>query len=1081
MAEELVKSHSNYIKKSFHQSIDDGGIIYERDYMTIGERNRVSSVQVPLYNSTNFLITTAQPDTSSKMLADGGWDFSGITIDNVINSQYDTSSDAEQIKIHPDYYNLRSFSYFGSCSELVRASINDILNRFPGELYGSDIPGYYRAFNNGSGTTIDPQYLAYTLPDDAGVGYILDNPFGINIHTEKMNKSEIIDPLKYFANEGYKNYQINGADITSWTISANTECIMYKDPTAVIKINDISIYYYVGPDTSVYLVDSANTGLSIRPKQEFLDKFFNTLDTFESIILDRNTLPKYTAKFLVISESDRGYEKKMEIFTFPTSLGGYNIGGNSVVFGSYITTLSNIALFYDERFCDNLYRRYTHESIKNMDWTQRVVGANDEGGEEYSENAQKIEKIIRIAGRMFDDLKYYTDNIKNVNTITYNDSSNVPDYFLTDVLNTDGWDFKNIYPVVRTNFVSGSPEYYNYTFKSNPEMSGITPYFSGYSSESGGSIIYCDCSAGTHVVDSGMTGETYVDCTGTVRYRVKPYFSDKEYKASEINTLFSKYLALSNKEILRHKGTENGIEMLLSLFGLKSKRWMESVSGYNTSYSSTTNPLSLSGYDFEVKEYVTVTEPIRDEYLSTGSYSPTFYYDWYNSKKTITYNTEDFANGIYIPYQGLPVIYSANTDDTERLLFPFFDKDAIYDGDPYYQMNGGWLSKYPFQFDVTDTLVLSSLNANSGDPNLYTETLRNIKYVNDLRELVSIPKEQLHDNSVVFVNDLSSTIYAVFENSSNIYEVKTDNRNGALYVPFRVSNNTAMFANNFLLGTVMVSDEDGSKVSFNLDMLQDGTEIRIYLYKSGDTYTASLINDSLEVNLSELCINGKIQNSPDEIKANPTNYFLLKCLDNSGVLGSIGCQQLGKNSPEYHKINAITDYYNGNNPHNGKMKYDDGFDYLDNFRHLFKYAYENDRFDMRCFSSQTEIKDAYENFGFSGLLNGDDDCWCPIIVQPSQKIALSGASTTFNTFAINKTWNIGGKPTTIDSLSKTSANTDTYRVVNTKRIDIIFNTGLNGDYKNPEMMEKIKYIDSVIVPYLSQMIPSDAICHIQYG
>ena len=92
-------------------------------------------------------------------------------------------------------------------------------------------------------------------------------------------------------------------------------------------------------------------------------------------------------------------------------------------------------------------------------------------------------------------------------------------------------------------------------------------------------------------------------------------------------------------------------------------------------------------YDYDIKEYTMFTTRLEDTYDSNkGMYKM----DWINSLKLVSYNTENYRNGIYEAYQGLPVEYrqaSAN----KRYIYPSFQNYLPYDGGLYYQMNGGWL------------------------------------------------------------------------------------------------------------------------------------------------------------------------------------------------------------------------------------------------------------------------------------------------------------------------------------------------------------------------------------------------------
>ena len=108
------------------------------------------------------------------------------------------------------------------------------------------------------------------------------------------------------------------------------------------------------------------------------------------------------------------------------------------MYDDYTSRLADIAEFYDERFCDNLYRSMTPEAIKNFDWT------NSKTENEINDKGDKIAKVLRLFSREFDEIKSYIDAINTVNSVTYDQIANIPDYFLSDVLELDGWDVNNI-------------------------------------------------------------------------------------------------------------------------------------------------------------------------------------------------------------------------------------------------------------------------------------------------------------------------------------------------------------------------------------------------------------------------------------------------------------------------------------------------------------------------------------------------------------------------------------------------------------------------------------------------------------
>ena len=147
-----IKSHSNYVLKKKHQLID-GGVVYERDMTTIGGLNQFAPGQTPIYQSGNFIITV---NNNSVGIKDYGQDEWLTNADGTIEWTYGSVSASTEIdntldiKLKHDYYRLQDFAYFGSCSELIRSSITDIITKFPGELYGpifengKGIPIYYK-------------------------------------------------------------------------------------------------------------------------------------------------------------------------------------------------------------------------------------------------------------------------------------------------------------------------------------------------------------------------------------------------------------------------------------------------------------------------------------------------------------------------------------------------------------------------------------------------------------------------------------------------------------------------------------------------------------------------------------------------------------------------------------------------------------------------------------------------------------------------------------------------------------------------------------------------------------------------
>lgn len=1347
-----VKSYSNYVLKKKHQNVDDG-TIYERDITTIGGRDNFSFGQVPLYNSGSFVITVNNDDNVQKDGATSDWEKNNQgevwtlqTLKDYVTD--DNASDNTKIVLKRDYYDLRDFAYFGSCSELIRASVSDIIKKFPGELYvpydNSMAYTYEYKIDEDSGisTTMDideinenPNYslissstvggvqsfyidntefnggseeaTGYDSNDDSkkrikrlggDTKFLVDNPFNIDIHTTYL-KDSTEDSLKYFADNGYKNYElINQFDGSSsaftWSsITVSADCTSIGSKISDVKISPISgtskdesgntIYeidsgssftieaYLSNNKKIVYLIDlykyhnllrDGKFQYSIRPKTEFMDEFQKNLDSFESILMNPDSSPKYTAVFNVMHENEYGYYTQLESFTFPTTYGDYNIGSEGSSFEGYLANLSDIASFYDERFSDNLYRSLTHEAIKNFDWTYYKHQTDDinDDEEDLKESANKVEKILRVFGREFDEILAYIDNISNYNAITYDGINNLPDYFLSDVLDNDGWDIKQIIPLSLYEYIGekiGSVDISDKTTENNeksnlysgqklhrlftqdttytvkPYSSTLDAYANGYffgcnpnykdssseytfeinsaTCENNKITLNIDTSGGTNVINvnsyveqvatsntkcgydkfsslgdpaftidpiSGVgsyssttlnvkitsnengviSGDTFIDCAGVLRNRIKNYSSENEWSMSKINNEFMKRLILNSRWIWRHKGTQEGIEMILGMFGMKSKRWFDSLPDYEKDTYSY-NFRNYKPYDYEIKEYTSFAKRIEDKYFdSLNDYE----FDWVNKQKEIGYDNDE-----YEPYEGLMVKYrydykkdkngkikidenkQPTIDYSKRYLYPEFQKDSVYDGNPYYQMNGGWLSTAPYMFDAKDNLLVKK----SDGENIYQETIRNIRSVSTLADLFSIPVQDLANGDIVSVKNTKGE-YAVVD--GQVYELKEETDGANIYRYFTVQPNYSSLSIGlaFFDDYVVVSDPyapDNKRRYGIADNESDGIEIKVYLIHrenvEGETIYA--YSDTDTVSTFTVFENGKYMAG-----SGFTNYFRINDVAFSNELSTNGWQQLCDVDYDYYKINSQKDYYFGNNPHTGHFHYDNGHEYFTYLRRLFRYSYDESLLNDAALSRYPnfDVADLYgriEDYGFKGLISDDvcqndyehflvedtkihyfgdwitpssgNDSFYDSVSSYTYSNIISGdaisAKTTdtytdilnfvkfsgdtvydkdadiyfipYNLLSINPLHNKieisengYGKPTNncnLDSDYTKDIDGVTNQIVNNKVVKIIFYIRNTSAYTKTAL-EEIKYLQSVVVPYMTQLMPSGAILGTEY-
>jgi hypothetical protein len=241
-----------------------------------------------------------------------------------------------------------------------------------------------------------------------------------------------------------------------------------------------------------------------------------------------------------------------------------------------------------------------------------------------------------------------------------------------------------------------------------------------------------------------------------------------------------------------------------------------------------------------------------------------------------------------------------------------------------------------------------------------------------------------------------------------------------------------------------------------------------------------------------------LRNHTDKI----TNYFILNNPDYSDELSVMGWKQLSSDEYDYYVMNTIVDYNKGNNPHTGHGMYDKGHEYLLRFRRLFKPIYENSLFDLSLVTGDTDVYAESYECGFKGLVS-DDDCNLDYdnYLQLDDKCHYFGdyfkrdgettivtSATTYNLndskFITATTRYTDLKLGTISNKKYGSDATGTIdgvtnQIVNTKRVDIDFYLTSQTEYSK-EWLEEVKYIDAVILPYLTQVIPSSVILSVNF-
>lgn len=849
---QYTKHNSNYIKTKRHQHLKDGSTIFERDWVTIGSQLHFGSGKIPYYRNGNFIFTNSALPTYQKKYKNGSlvavW-----TYDDVEN----VSSVINQIDVDENTEDIRSFVYYGSCVELVIASVENIIRTFPGNITSSGeeldmatdecnsngvLEGYY-TLNNPFQIDIktkdvviakndnELRYLTYSYPKYTFNGAeisqyevitrkmyekvmpicyetVKDNVLSTSFNSVNSleNKDGILEQT-IFLTEGRYYLVINGTKNSDWTIkykdsvtpdfsieenkkavkivcdnsknislilNDNTElpiiknfsqdsatiefykerkiprqykffqmfdddeynnifkaegwvesdCIMstwlpdtqfynpcdeyqscillseisglgYNQPAYTVTINGTdTIEGYVYNNQVVPLIK--RNDFVIQPKDEVIEEYFNGLTGFEKQLLNRKSQPLYSNKFITPIEYNLGYVYYKRTYTWPSN--GYCIDMTSTRYLDFLTKLTDMAQLYDELWTDNIWRRMTHESIKNYDLTYT---REFEDGEEQDniDGGERMHKVLNIIGRVFDDIKKYIDLSKHVNRATYNGDRNMANATLRDKLELLGWEVYSTIP--------------NLSEDTKENLADIT------------------------------IGDDFLNANKGIKwYSTK---NCKQFTFADADIDFMRRMILSSKRILQTKGTLQGIDMVMGMFGY----------GNESDYSIR-------------EEYYTVTPKQYEEIFTSSNLNSDTLGD-----AIVELNTSK-ANGLLYDddVSGIPVgsfkVSEVDKEDKTKLntvtyLIPYYDQNKIYDGEFYFQSKGGWMydkdrevnneiNSYGWKETLSYLHVVSTVGGLL-EVNPMTVSIGDIYYVTNINDYIDYTEEEIKSRFFVLEDE----------------------------------------------------------------------------------------------------------------------------------------------------------------------------------------------------------------------------------------------------------------------------------------------------------------------------------------
>lgn len=492
---QYIKTKANYTLSKKHMTTYIGDI-FEQDHLTIvNQYDGAYDDSVTMFSDSNFKFRIRGKENAKKKHFTGNW----LSTSN--GSDFWTEADCNsvvtsetEIKLKPNYNSLSDFAYFGSATELVEASIRDIIMNYPGGIYylGTNYPV----------TVNNTQY------------YLIANDFGIDITSMGCVSDEEENPMRVLS-ASMDKYVFSTTDdpVTSVTFTTAAD-FCFGRIIGTSTINGVQIQVYIDENGVKKYLTTTPSPIGtpiITPTKEMFNQMYDSLDDFSKVLLDYTTKPLFTAKFHTPHFNKEGRFWTYEKYVFPSISAStpsrlyFSPRMSGPGFNGYIAKLLALANKLDEIDTNNLNMVLVHESILNLDKTAIHSTISTESGDDDLDSS-RMKSILDIYARQFDDIKRFADNVKNSTKVSYDESDNVPDYFLSDKIEYIGWDVPNISPN------TDNEEY-------------TVPLY----------------------------GSTSVG-----------------YNGSDCNIAFNRRLYLNSEYIKSTRGTRYGIETILGLFGLKN-------------------------------------------------------------------------------------------------------------------------------------------------------------------------------------------------------------------------------------------------------------------------------------------------------------------------------------------------------------------------------------------------------------------------------------------------------------------------------------------------------------------------------
>lgn len=307
---------------------------------------------------------------------------------------------------------VTNFVNYGSLSKRFSSSVTTIISYFPAALESNFVGADFTTGATATNIVYDGPSNETSLTFDVAK---LRNPFDIDFSvnsTRNLSLREVpVSSLRNFTT-AYTNYSLY--------IGQKGYTVTRLDPTESLSNGNLVIYVQGNPFSGENI---SYENLVIRPNDSIVNKVFNEdLDEVENFLLNRKDTPLYTATFKIPSITDTGeYYLNNTTITWPL-FGIWNIDISTSDFNTYLQSLNDIAVEFDSYKTNLISRFLTTGAFKEFDTSD-----------------QRIEKVLQIYGRSFDETQKFINALAYMNSVNYNIGNDIPSQLLKNLSTTLGW------------------------------------------------------------------------------------------------------------------------------------------------------------------------------------------------------------------------------------------------------------------------------------------------------------------------------------------------------------------------------------------------------------------------------------------------------------------------------------------------------------------------------------------------------------------------------------------------------------------------------------------------------------------